>query len=205
MLTQAPSATVSLPIVGRIRAGMLQPAIEDSTTDQNIEPQIEALKSAGCDRIYQEQLSGVDAARPELLSMIDYCRDGDVIVCTKLDRIGRSTKDVLNITDKLTSKGVAFKCLNINLDTTTATGKMMLTIIAAVATFEREIMLERQREGIAAAKAKGVYKGRKATAKAKAEEVFRLLSEGKTKEAIASEVGIGVASVYRIAKDLRAA
>ena len=141
MLTQAPSATVSLPIVGRIRAGMLQPAIEDSTTDQNIEPQIEALKSAGCDRIYQEQLSGVDAARPELLSMIDYCRDGDVIVCTKLDRIGRSTKDVLNITDKLTSKGVAFKCLNINLDTTTATGKMMLTIIAAVATFEREIML----------------------------------------------------------------
>lgn len=171
-----------------------------STTEQNIEPQVEALRVAGCDRIYQEQKSGVDASRQELASMIDYCREGDVIVCTKLDRIGRSTKDVLSIVERLQAKGVAFRCLNINLDTSTATGKMMLTIIAAVATFEREIMLERQREGIQAAKVKGLYKGRKATAMGKSNDVNALLAEGMTKQAVADRLGIGVASVYRIAK-----
>jgi len=173
-----------------------------STIDQNIEPQVEALKVAGCDRIYQEKKSGVDANRVELTSMIDYCREGDVIVCTKLDRVGRSTKDVLNMLEKLEAKGVSFRCLNINLDTSTPTGKLMLTMLAAVATFEREIMLERQREGIQAAKEKGMYKGRKATARAKAKEVTALLAQGLTKQAVADQLGIGVASVYRILKDV---
>ena len=172
-----------------------------STTDQNIEPQIEALQAAGCDRIYQEQRSGVDAQRPELLAMLDYCREGDVIVCTKLDRIARSTADILNITQQLEAKKVAFRCLNINLDTSTPTGTLMLTMLAAVATFEREIMLERQREGIAAAKAEGKYKGRKATAKAKTDDVKHLLEQGLTKQAVADRLGIGVASVYRIVKE----
>jgi len=171
-----------------------------STTEQNIEPQIEALQAAGCDRIYQEQRSGVDAARPELLAMLDYCREGDVIVCTKLDRIGRSTADVLGIVEKLQAKRVAFRCLNINLDTSTPTGKMMLTMLAAVATFEREIMLERQREGIAAAKQAGKYTGRKPTAKMQAAAVMELLGQGLTKQAVADRLGIGVASVYRICK-----
>lgn len=171
-----------------------------STTEQNIEPQIEALQAAGCDRIYQEQKSGVDATRPELLAMLDYCRDGDVIVCTKLDRIGRSTSDVLGIVEKVQNKGVAFRCLNINLDTSTPTGKMMLTMLAAVATFEREIMLERQREGIAVAKQAGKYTGRKPTAKLQAAAVMELLGQGLTKQAVADRLGIGVASVYRICK-----
>ncbi|HCE68372.1 MAG: integrase [Geobacteraceae bacterium GWC2_55_20] len=171
-----------------------------STTDQNIEPQIEALQVAGCDRIYQEQRSGIDATRPELLAMLDYCREGDVIVCTKLDRIGRSTADVLGIVEKLQAKRVAFRCLNINLDTSTPTGKMMLTMLAAVATFEREIMLERQREGIAAAKQAGKYTGRKPTAKMQAAAVMELLGQGLTKQAVADRLGIGVASVYRICK-----
>jgi len=172
-----------------------------STIEQNIDPQIEALKVAGCARIYQEQRSGVDAKRPELASMIDYCREGDVIICTKLDRIGRSTTDVLGIVKKLEDKGVSFRCLNINLDTSTPTGKLMLTMLAAVATFEREIMLERQREGIAAAKAAGKYKGRKATAKGQAFEVMRLLGLGHTKQAVADQLNIGIASVYRIQKE----
>lgn len=171
-----------------------------STTEQNIEPQIVALKAAGCDRIYQEQKSGVDASRPELLAMIDYCREGDVIVCTKLDRIGRSTRDVLDILAKLEAKGVAFRCLNINLDTATPTGKMMITMLAAVATFEREIMLERQREGIQSAKEAGKYKGRKATAMAKTDQVRNMITTGMTKQAVADRLGIGVASVYRIMK-----
>lgn len=172
-----------------------------STTEQNIGPQVDLLKAAGCERIYQEQKSGVDASRSELLAMIDYCREGDIIVCTKLDRIGRSTKDVLDIVAKLEMKNVAFRCLNINLDTSTATGKMMLTIIAAVATFEREIMLERQLEGIAAAKAKGLYKGRQPTARAQTDKVMELINQGRTKQATADELNIGIASVYRIVKE----
>ena len=171
-----------------------------STTEQNIEPQVEALKAAGCDRVYQEQRSGVDASRPELLAMIDYVREGDVVCCTKLDRIGRSTKDILDILAKLEAKGVSFRCLNINLDTATPTGKMMITMLAAVATFEREIMLERQKEGIASAKLKGVYTGRKPTAMNQAAEVKALLASGMTKQAVADRLNIGVASVYRIAK-----
>lgn len=172
-----------------------------STNDQNIEPQIEALKTAGCERIFQEQISGIDASRPELLSMLDYAREGDVITCTKLDRIGRSTADILKLLKKLKAKGVEFRCLNINLDTATPTGKLMITMLAAVATFEREIMLERQLAGIAAAKVAGKYKGRKATARAHAAQVKELIGQGKTKQAVANELAIGVASVYRIVRD----
>ena len=172
-----------------------------STVEQNIEPQIEALRSAGCDRLYQEQISGVNVLRTELLSMLEYVREGDVIVCTKLDRIGRSTADILKLLEKLESKGVGFRCLNIYLDTATPTGKLMITMLAAVATFEREIMLERQLVGIAAAKAAGKYKGRKATARLKSKEVLELLTQGLTKQAVADRLGIGIASVYRIAKE----
>lgn len=172
-----------------------------STTEQNLEPQLEALKTAGCEKTFAEQRSGVDAKRPELARMLEYSREGDTVVCTKLDRIGRSTGDVLDIVSHLESKGVAFRCLNINLDTSTPTGKLMLTMLAAIATFERELMLERQREGIQVAKDAGKYKGRKATARAKAAEVQALDAQGASRQAIAGELGIGIASVYRILKD----
>ncbi|WP_129125138.1 recombinase family protein [Geomonas oryzae] len=174
-----------------------------STTDQHIQPQVDTLKVEGCNKIFSEQRSAVDPNRPELARMLEYCREGDTVVCTKLDRIGRSTKDVLDIVNTLTAKGVAFRCLNINLDTSTPTGKLMLTMLAAIATFERELMLERQREGIRAAKAAGKYKGRKATARAKEGEVVALLSQGMTKQAVADRLGIGIASVYRIVKTAR--
>jgi len=176
-----------------------------STTDQNLEAQLEQLNAAGCEKIYQEKVSGVKQDRPELAAMLDYVREGDVVLCCKLDRIGRSTKHLLEIVEGLQSKGVGFRALNnADLDTTTATGKMMLTILAAVATFEREMMLERQKEGIKIAKDAGAYKGRKATARAKSSEVLKLISEGMTKEATAERLGIGVASVYRIVRDHRA-
>lgn len=174
-----------------------------STVEQNIEPQIEMLKTAGCEKIFSEQRSGVDAQRPELEKMVDYSREGDTVVCTKLDRIGRSTRDVLDTVNSLQSKGVAFRCLNINLDTSTSTGKLMLTMLAGIATFERELMLERQREGIRSAKEAGKYQGRKPTARAKANEVMAMISDGMTKQAIATALGIGIASVYRIAKTAR--
>lgn len=173
-----------------------------STIDQNIEPQIEALKAAGCVKIFSEQKSGVDSSRQELARMIEYARESDIIVVTKLDRIGRSTSDILDIIKKLENKGAAFRCLNINLDTSSPTGKMMLTMLAAVATFEREIMLERQREGIASAKRAGKYKGRKPTARSQTSRILELIAEGKTRQAAADNLGIGVASVYRALKSV---
>ena len=174
-----------------------------STTDQNLDAQLAQLKAAGSTREYQEKESGAKADRPELMAMLDYARCGDVVMVCKLDRIARSTKHLLDIVDKLQAKGVTFKVLNIDLDTGTATGKLMLTMLGAIATFEREMMLERQLEGIAQAKQAGVYKGRKPTAKAQAKRVLELLTQGKTKQAVADELSIGVASVYRIAKEAK--
>jgi DNA invertase Pin-like site-specific DNA recombinase len=174
-----------------------------STTDQNLEAQLAQLQAAGCDRLYQEKESGAKADRPELMAMLDYARHGDTVVVCKLDRIARSTKHLLDIVDTLQDKGVTFKALNIDLDTSTATGKLMLTMLGAIATFEREMMLERQLEGIAQAKQAGVYKGRKPTAKAQAKRVLELLAEGKTRQVVADTLSIGVASVYRIAKEAK--
>ena len=174
-----------------------------STEDQKLDAQIKQLKEANCERIYQEKVSGAKVDRPELVAMLDYVREGDTVVVTKLDRIARSTKHLLEIADLLKKKKVVFKVLNINFDTSTPTGKLMQTMLAAVAEFEREMMLERQAEGIRIAKAQGKFKGRKPTAREKSDEVLKLLGDGLTKEAVAEKVGIGVASVYRITKAAR--
>ena len=149
-----------------------------------LDAQIEQLKDAKCNRIYQEKVSGVNVDRPELVAMLDYVREGDCVVVTKLDRIARSTKHLLEIIDLLKEKKVVSKVLNINFDTCTPTGKLMQTMFAAVAEFEREMMLERQAEGIRIAKAKGKFKGRKPTAREKSGEVLQLLADGLTKEAV---------------------
>ena len=174
-----------------------------STVDQELTAQLEQLQAAGCARIYREKASGVKQDRPELTAMLDYVREGDTVTVCKLDRVARSTKHLLEIVEALEKKNVSFKVLNINLDTGTPTGKLMLSMLAAIGQFEREMMLERQREGIRLAKDAGAYKGRKATARAKSADVLRLLDDGLTKEATAECLGIGVASVYRIAKDAR--
>jgi len=171
-----------------------------STEDQHLDAQLEQLKAAGCEKVFQEKASGVKQDRHQLTAMIDYCRDGDTVVICKLDRIARSTKHLLEIVECLESKQVAFKVLNINLDTSTPTGKLMLSMLAAIGQFEREMMLERQREGIRLARGKGAYTGRKPTARAQASKVIELLAIGRTKQSIADELGIGVASVYRIVK-----
>lgn len=175
-----------------------------SSTDQKLEVQLDQLQRLGVDRVYQEKASGADSDRVELAAMLDYVRQGDTVVACKLDRIARSTQHLLSIVDRLTAKGVALKVLNIDLDTATPTGKLMLTMLGAIATFEREMMLERQADGIAKAKDSGKYLGRKPTAKAKGAEVVELVGQGLTKEAIASQLGIGVASVYRILKEAKA-
>lgn len=172
-----------------------------STEDQKLTAQLELLQAAGVDKIFQEKASGVKQDRPQLAQMLDYVREGDTVVICKLDRIARSTKHLLEITETLEAKKVFFKVLNnANLDTSTPTGKLMLSMLAAIGQFEREMMLERQREGIKIAKEAGAYKGRKPTAREQTTIVLELLGQGKTKQAVADELKIGIASVYRIAK-----
>ena len=177
-----------------------------STTDQKagLEAQLRDLHAVGCVKLFHEELSAVATVRPELARAVDYVREGDTLVVTKPDRLARSTADLLSIAKALDAKGVTLRLLSMNVDTSTPTGKLMLTMLGGIAEFERGLMLERQREGIAKAKAAGRYKGRKPTARAKADDVIRLKGEGLTADAIATRLNIGRASVFRILRERRA-
>jgi DNA invertase Pin-like site-specific DNA recombinase len=177
-----------------------------STVEQlaGFEAQERELKAAGAERLFKEQTSSV-GPRKALAEAIDFARARDTLIVTKLDRLARSVRNLNELVDALQAKGVALRILGMGLDTSTPTGKLMLNVLGSVAQFEREVMLERQREGIAKAKGEGKYKGRAPTARAKAAKVLALAAQGRTREAIADELGIGVASVYRILAGKRAA
>lgn len=131
-----------------------------STHEQNEARQLAAFEERNADRIFLDKCSGKDAERPELKKMLDYVREGDTVIVTEYSRLARSTSDLLSIVDRLTGKGVQLVSLKEKLDTSTPQGKLMLTMFAGLAEFERAMILERQREGIAIAKAQGKYKGR---------------------------------------------
>ena len=132
-----------------------------SSIDQNEARQVEALEKYGIERWYTEKISGKDANRPKLQEMLEYVREGDTVHIHDLSRLARSTADLLVIVDLLAKKGVHLVSNKENIDSSTPTGKLMLTMIGAINEFERTNILERTREGIALAKRKGVYKGRK--------------------------------------------
>jgi len=138
-----------------------------STLEQvaGFEAQLRELASVGAEKVFQEQVSSV-AARAQLGAALDFVREGDIFAVTRLDRLARSVPHLLAITERLRSKGVTLRILNLGLDTSTATGKMLLTMLGAIGEFERSMMLERQREGIVKAKNEGKYKGRAPTARA---------------------------------------
>jgi DNA invertase Pin-like site-specific DNA recombinase len=174
-----------------------------STIDQQagIQAQERDLSAAGCDKLFIEQVSSI-GRRQQLDAALDYVREGDTLIVTKLDRLARSVPDLLAMVTRLESKSVALRALAMSgsqpLDTGTAIGKLMLAVIGAVGQFEREMMLERQREGIAQAKLAGRYKGRALTVRRQAAEIIRLKDAGVTPTDIASKMGIGRASVYRV-------
>lgn len=132
-----------------------------STVEQNEERQIEALKKFNIEKWFTEKVSGKNMDRPKLQEMLDFCREGDTIYIHDFSRLARSTKDLLDIVERLKEKGVHLVSNKENIDSSTPQGKLMLTMIAAIYEFERENMLERQREGIAIAKREGKFKGRK--------------------------------------------
>ncbi|MES2128474.1 MAG: recombinase family protein [Pseudomonadota bacterium] len=182
-----------------------------STFDQQygLEDQIAQLNKAECDKVFSEQVSATDMyARTQWAELMKGLKEGDVVTITKIDRAARNIADMVAITKSLADKGASIRILDMNIDTTTATGTLMLNIFASVAQFERDQMLVRQRIGIEAAKLKDkdlpleqrTYKGAKPTARAKAASVHALLAAGHSKEQVAKDLKIGIASVYRIIK-----
>lgn len=174
-----------------------------STLDQTagLDAQQRDLAAAGCERTYVEQVSSVDVGeRQELARALDNLRSGDALVVTKLDRLARSMAHLMDLLKVIEGKGASLRILSMSLDTGTPTGRLMLNVLGSVAQFEREIMLERQREGIAKAKAAGKYKGRAPTAKAKEAQVAELAAQQMSLSEIARRLGIGKASVHRILK-----
>jgi DNA invertase Pin-like site-specific DNA recombinase len=175
-----------------------------STTDQiaGLEAQERDLTAHGCERLWLEQTSSV-GPRTALEEAISFARSGDSLAVTKICRLARSVADLVAIIDRLEKKGVSLRILSMGVDTATPTGRLMLNLLASISQFEREVMLERQREGVAKAKAEGKYKGRKPTARAKSDQILELDREGLSREGIATKLGIGVASVYRVLKAAR--
>lgn len=132
-----------------------------STSEQNEERQVEALRAHGIEKWFIEKVSGGTTDRPQLQAMLDFAREGDTIYIHDLSRLARSTRDLLELVEMLQAKGIELHSNKESIDTKTATGKLVLTMIGAIVEFERQNLLERQREGIALARARGIYKGRK--------------------------------------------
>jgi DNA invertase Pin-like site-specific DNA recombinase len=181
-----------------------------STQDQKLELQLDALKAAGCEQIYKEKVSAASIERVQLRKMIDALRTGDTVVVWKLDRLGRSLKELIERVTDFQQKGISFISLNDSIDTTTPHGRLVFNIFASLAEFEREIIRERTKAGLAAAKARGRQGGRpkglsiEAISKAHA---AKALFDRKEKSAgeIAKILGIGRATFYRYLNQLEKA
>jgi len=171
-----------------------------SSVGQRHEGQVERLKEAGATKVFAEKVSGLDKERPELARCLEYLREGDTLLITKLDRLARSTSHLHQIVEDLTAKGVGFKVLDdSSLDTTTRTGKLVFGILASIAEFETALRKERQMEGIAKAKAEGRIGGRPKLVTPEVEaEIAKLREDGMSIRKIAAEVGFSKATVQKI-------
>ena len=169
-----------------------------SSVGQSLDVQLAQLAAAGCEKIFAEKRSGTTTAgRVELENAIEWVREGDVLVVSRLDRLARSIVDLRKIVDRLSAKGVGFRCLQQGvIDTTRSDGRLLLNVLASFAEFETDIRKERQADGIAKAKAEGKYRGRPPTIGA--DEVRRLKAAGLGATGIAVKLRIGRASVYRL-------
>lgn len=173
-----------------------------STIEQNEARQLEALEKYDIEKWFTEKVSGKNTNRPQLQQMLDFAREGDTIYVHDFTRLARSTKDLLNIVELLKTKGVHLVSNKENIDTSTPTGKLMLTFLAGIAEFERENLLERQREGIAIAKRNGVYKGRKPFSSDKFEELYpEYLSRKINKTEFAKQLGVSRPTLDRLIKE----
>lgn len=170
-----------------------------STADQNLDAQIDALKAAGCERIYSDKASGKLAKRPELDKALEYLRPGDVLVIVKLDRLGRSLANLMEISRVLRDRGIDLVVTTQGIDTSTIGGRLYFNILASIAEFQRELIVENTKEGLDAARARGRKGGRKPVMSAEKTAVARQMYDSKqhTVDAIAKVLGVSRASIYR--------
>lgn len=173
-----------------------------STVEQNDGRQREALGKFDIDKWFSEKISGKDANRPQLQAMLDYIREGDTVYVEEFSRLGRSTMDLLQIVQKIEDKGANLVSLKENFDTSTPAGKLQMTMLATIAEFERSMILERQREGIALAKKAGKYKGRKAINIPDIGKYYdRYMHREASKVQIAKELGISRNTLNKLFKE----
>jgi DNA invertase Pin-like site-specific DNA recombinase len=172
-----------------------------STKDQNLSVQHEALEKEGCTKIYEEKISGKNTNRPELKKMMEQLRKGDTVVIWKLDRLGRSLRDLVNLVQQIQDKGAGLKSLNDHIDTTTPQGKLTFHLFAALAEFERDIISERTKAGLAYARARGRKGGRpkglSKEAQDKAIIAASLYKQGKSVQKICDHLGFSKTTLYR--------
>lgn len=169
-----------------------------STTDQNVDLQTKALKEAGCNKIYEDQLSGLRADRPVLQKALDQLRNGDTFVVWKLDRLGRSVKDLIEFVSQLEENHIHFKSLTDHIDTSTPMGRFFFHVMASLAQMERELIAERTRAGLDAARQRGRIGGRKRQmTPSKIESAKKLLSNGIPPKEVAHNLGVSIPTLYR--------
>jgi DNA invertase Pin-like site-specific DNA recombinase len=170
-----------------------------STTDQNLDAQLDALKAAGCEKVFTDKVSGKLAKRPGMNKALEYLRPGDALVITKLDRLGRSLKHLLEISAMLRERGIDLVVTSQGIDTSTPAGRMYFSVLGAIAEFEREMISERTKEGLDAARARGRKGGRKPVMSPEKTAVARQMYDSKqhTMDAIAKVLGVSRASIYR--------
>ena len=173
-----------------------------STEGQNTQRQEVMMRELGVEQMYIDKASGKSLDRPQLQAMMKFARQGDIVIVDSISRFARNTRDLLALLEQLEHKGVSFVSKKEIIDTTTPTGKFMLTVFAAVAELEREYSLQRQREGIAVAKEQGKYKGRPPIPRAQMKPVLdKYYTGGLTAKQAIQELGIGKSSFYRIIKE----
>lgn len=170
-----------------------------SRKDQKLEPQRDALLADGCERVFEEKVSSREAGRGALLEAFDWCREGDVLAVARLDRLGRSLRELIDLVGELEGRGVGFRSLKESLDTTTAGGRLIFHVFGALAEFEREIIRERTIAGLESARARGRFGGRpRALDENRAKLARRLKEEGEhSVEEICSMLGVGRSTLYR--------
>ena len=169
-----------------------------STSDQSLSLQKDALEKVGCERIYEDEMSGMKNNRPGLNKALEMLREGDTLIVWKLDRLGRSVKSLIDLVSELNTKNIHFKSLTDSIDTSTPSGRFFFHMMASLAQMERELIVERTKAGLAAAKKLGRVGGRKRLmTESKLESAKKLLNSGEHPKDVARNLGVSIATLYR--------